>query len=177
MEKKEITPELLDVLDCNGIPTGKIHVRGTGAVPGEYTGAVVVCVINSRGEMLIQQRVQEKQSWGGLWDVSCGGAICQGETPQIAAMREIKEELGLEIHLDQVRPSIVTLFSNGFSYTFVVKQEPALESLVLQREEVQDVRYATAEEIKDLIEKEEFVPYRTSWIDYVFDFARQEFVF
>lgn len=172
-EKKQ---ELLDILDCNGNPTGRIHVRGTGAVSDGYVGAVVVCVINSDGKMLIQQRVNEK-GWGGKWDVTCGGAMNHGETPQIAAMREVKEEMGLDIDLQGVRPSIITTFSNGFSYTFVVNKDVEMDQVVLQKEEVQAARFAEIHEIKEMLQQNLFVPYRPSWIDYVFDFSRQEFVF
>ncbi|MDO4617072.1 MAG: NUDIX domain-containing protein [Lachnospiraceae bacterium] len=173
MEQKQ---ELLDILDCNGNPTGKVHIRGTDRAPGEYIGVVVVCVIHSDGRMLIQQRASEK-GWGNKWDVSCSGAISHGETPQIAAMRELKEELGLDADLTNVRPSLVTLFSNGFSYAFVIKMDTDPASITLQEEEVQDVCLASKDTILEMIREESFVPYRTSWIEYVFDFAEQNYLF
>lgn len=168
--------ELMDILDCNGHPTGETHVRGSGSNHHGYVGAVVVCVINSQGKMLIQQRVNTK-GWGGLWDVTCGGAMTHGETPQIAAMREVKEEMGLEIDLTDVRPSLITTFSNGFSFTFIVNKDVDLADVVLQEEEVQDAKLATSDEIKAMLSEGTFVPYRPSWVDYVFDVARQEFMF
>lgn len=168
--------ELMDILDCNGHPTGKIHVRGSGADHDGYVGAVVVCVINSQEQMLIQQRVDTK-GWGGLWDVTCGGAMTHGETPQIAAMREVKEEMGLDIDLTDVRPSLITTFSNGFSFVFIVNKDVDLADVVMQKEEVQDAKLATIDEIKEMLNQGKFVPYRPSWVDYVFDVARQEFIF
>lgn len=168
--------ELMDILDCNGIPTGEVHVRGSGVARHGYVGAVVVCVINSDGKMLIQQRVNTK-GWGGLWDVTCGGAMTHGETPQIAAMREVKEEMGLTIDLTDVRPSLITTFSNGFSFTFIVNMNVDMADVVLQEEEVQDAKLADIEEIKKMLREGAFVPYRPSWVDYVFDVARQEFIF
>lgn len=174
--KDEKKQELMDILDCNGNPTGEVHVRGSGSAHHGYVGAVTVCVINSQGQMLIQQRVNDK-GWGGLWDVTCGGAMTHGETPQMSAMREVKEEMGLDIDLTGVRPSLITTFSNGFSFCFVVNRDVEMEEVVLQKEEVQDARFASKEEILALLKEERFVPYRPSWVEYVFDFARQEFVF
>lgn len=169
--------ELVDILDHNGCPTGKVHVRGTPLDPGDLTGAALVCVINSEQKMLIQQRAADKKSWPGKWDITCGGAMNHGETPQDTAMRELKEETGLTVDLNGVRASIVTLYSDGFSYTFVVKMDVDLDEVVLQKEEVQAARFADIEEIMAMVEKDEFVPYRRSWMEYVFDLARQEFLF
>ncbi len=100
-----------------------------------------------------------------------------GETPQDTAMRELKEEMGLSVDLNGVRPSVVTLDSNGFSYAFVVKMDVELDEVVLQEEEVQSARFADIEEIMEMVRKDEFVPYRRSWMGYVFDFAREETLF
>ncbi len=174
MEKKQ---ELLDVLDCNGRPTGRVHVRGTGVKPGDYIGVTFICIINSEGKMLIQQRAEGKGGWGGMWDVTCGGAISEGELPQEAAMRELKEELGLKADLKGVRPSITTIFSTGFSYTFVVRMDVDLQDVILQKEEVQAARFAGKEEILKMLKEEIFVPYRRSLLEYIFDFAEQEYLF
>lgn len=49
------------------------------------------CIFNEKGEVLLQRRA-DCSKWGFP-----GGAIEIGETPQMAAVREIKEETGLEV--------------------------------------------------------------------------------
>ena len=49
------------------------------------------CIRNVRGEVLLQRRADSKK-WGFP-----GGAIELGETPQMAAIREVKEETGLDV--------------------------------------------------------------------------------
>lgn len=51
------------------------------------------CVFNENGEVLLQKRA-DFDAW-----VFPGGAIELGETPQMAAIREIKEETGLDVEI------------------------------------------------------------------------------
>lgn len=173
------TPELLDVVNYNGIPVGRTHVRGEkiDSANGDYFCAVVVCIMNSQGQMLIQQRQKDKRSWPNLWDVSCGGAVIAGEEPQISGMREVAEELGLTISLEKKRPNVITTFRDGFTYTFILNMDVNLEDVVLQPEEVQAVKLATKAEILQMIEDETFIPYRKSWLDLIFDTAENEYIF
>jgi mutator protein MutT len=49
------------------------------------------CIFNEKGEVLLQKR-GDSNKWGFP-----GGAIELGETPQMAAIREVKEETGLDV--------------------------------------------------------------------------------
>ena len=51
------------------------------------------CIFNENGEVLLQKRGESKK-WGFP-----GGAVEIGETPQMAAIREIKEETGLDVEI------------------------------------------------------------------------------
>ena len=54
------------------------------------------CVFNDRGEVLLQRR-GDSNKWGFP-----GGAIELGETPQMAAIRELKEETGLDVETGKI---------------------------------------------------------------------------
>ncbi len=54
------------------------------------------CISNENGEVLLQRRGDSNQ-WGFP-----GGAVEIGETPQIAAVREAKEETGLDVEVGKV---------------------------------------------------------------------------
>ena len=51
------------------------------------------CILNLRGEVLLQQRGDT-----GRWGFP-GGALELGETPEMAAIREAREETGLEVEV------------------------------------------------------------------------------
>mgnify|MGYP004639588003 CR=1 FL=1 len=161
--------ELWDVYDENRTKTGKIAVRGKGLPEGGYHIVVHVCVFNSRGEMLIQQRQPFKHGFPNLWDVSAGGSAIAGETSKQAAMREVREEIGLDIDLSNVRAKFSASFDEGFDDWYVVTKDADISALSLQYEEVQAVKWASRAEIQRLIDGGKFIPYFKSAVDMIFD--------
>ena len=58
--------------------------------------AVHVLVFNSRGEVFLQKRSMKKDTAAGLWDSSASGHLNSGEDYDACAVRELREEIGLE---------------------------------------------------------------------------------
>ncbi len=56
---------------------------------------VAVALIDADGRVLLQQRPAHKEQ-GGLWEFP-GGKIHEGELPEAALIRELKEELGIDV--------------------------------------------------------------------------------
>ena len=56
---------------------------------------VSVALIDVDGRILLAQRPEGRQM-SGLWEFP-GGKIEEGETPEVALVRELKEELGIDI--------------------------------------------------------------------------------
>jgi 8-oxo-dGTP diphosphatase len=54
-----------------------------------------VALIDADGRVLIAQRPQGK-TLAGLWEFP-GGKVAPGETPETALIRELKEELGIDV--------------------------------------------------------------------------------
>jgi isopentenyldiphosphate isomerase len=59
--------------------------------------AVHVLVFNSRGEVFLQKRSLKKDAAAGLWDSSTSGHLDSGEDYDACAVRELREEIGLEV--------------------------------------------------------------------------------
>lgn len=57
--------------------------------------AVHVLVFNSRGEVFLQKRSMSKDRQPGLWDTSASGHVDSGEDYDACAVRELREELGV----------------------------------------------------------------------------------
>jgi 8-oxo-dGTP diphosphatase len=56
---------------------------------------VAVALIDADGRVLLARRPDGKEH-GGLWEFP-GGKIHEGETPEAALIRELKEELGIDV--------------------------------------------------------------------------------
>ena len=160
--------ELFDLYTADREKTGKTMVRGEPTPEGCYRLVVHVCVFNRQGQMLIQQRQPFKKGWSNLWDVSVGGSAVAGDTSRSAAERETWEELGLRIDLAGVRPSLTIYWEHGFDDYYTVSADPDPDSLRLQYEEVQRVKWADKAEILAMIDGGSFIPYEKSLIELLF---------
>lgn len=160
--------ELFDLYTEDRVRTGRTMVRGTKVPEGLYRLVVHVCIFDHEGRMLIQQRQPFKQGWSNYWDLTVGGCAVAGDTSRTAAEREVREEIGLELDLSDIRPSLTLNFDGGFDDYYVLTREMDLSSLHLQEEEVQAVRWATQEEILRMIDDGLFIPYEKSLIGLLF---------
>lgn len=58
--------------------------------------SVFIAVMSEKGDLLVHQRAATKDIWPEWWDVAVGGVVAPGETWDVAAARELREELGIE---------------------------------------------------------------------------------
>lgn len=164
--------ELVDLYDENRIPLGRTAQRYSRREKGTYRLIVHVCIFDHRGRLLIQRRAKEKRLWPEKWDLSAAGGVSAGETTRTSAEREVAEELGLSISLEGVRPLCTVNFATGFDDYFILRRNVDLASLRLQEEEVSAVRWATRQQVLDLVRRGEFISYPESFLCYLFDAAR-----
>ena len=160
--------ELFDLYTEDRVKNGRTMVRGEPVPEGCYRIVVHICIFDSEGRMLIQQRQPFKHGWSNMWDITVGGSAVAGDDSRSAAERETREELGLEIDLSEVRPSLTLYWEHGFDDYYLLTQDVDPESLHLQYEEVQAVRWADRDEIMQMIDDGRFIPYDKGLIDLLF---------
>ncbi len=71
---------------------------------------VAVALIDVDGRVLLAERPEGK-SMAGLWEFP-GGKVHDGETPEAALIRELKEELGIDVTASCLAP--FTFASHGY---------------------------------------------------------------
>ena len=157
--------EIWDVYDVNRQRTGKTVVRQAAWGFEKYHLIVHVCVFHPDGRMLIQKRAHEKGAWADLWDISAGGSALAGEDSWQAAEREVREELGLQLDLREVRPHLSVNYERGFDDFYSVIRNVDPGRLVLQATEVSEVRWANLQEVRRMEHEHMFVPYFPGLID------------
>jgi isopentenyl-diphosphate delta-isomerase type 1 len=75
--------------------------------------AVDIILFNNKGEVLLQKRSRNKDTYPGYYTVSASGHVDKGETYLASARREITEELGIphseKIKLTKIAKYIIRL--------------------------------------------------------------------
>lgn len=165
--------ERVDLYDENRVPLGitaerQEHRRQKQT--GMYRMVVHVCIFNSEGQLLIQQRSAQKVAFPGKWDVSAAGGVRSGETSRQGAEREVREELDYALDLTGVRPSVTVNYDGGFDdFYLVVRDDLDIHRLTLQEEEVSAVRWADEDEVFSLLEQGEFIRYPAGFLRFLFE--------
>jgi isopentenyl-diphosphate Delta-isomerase len=78
--------------------------------------ALSVVILNDKNEMLIQRRADDKYHSGGLWSNACCSHPKPGESTADAALRRLKEEMGIEAELEFMKSFIYQVkFPNGLT--------------------------------------------------------------
>ena len=89
--------EIWDLYDENRELLGKDHVRGEQLPIDGYHLVVHVWIRNSKGEYLISQRSANRPTFPLMWEC-VGGSVVKGEDSMQGAIREAKEEVGVELN-------------------------------------------------------------------------------
>ena len=160
MEKDDTsqTKEICDIYDVYGNRTGKTFVRGEPLSNGQYVMVVDVWIVNSRDEILIQKRSEQKKDLPGTW-ATHSGCVLAGESSLQACIREPLEEIGIHILPSQIHKLNRKLKGKLLSENFVVEQDFDLADAVLQLEEVSQVKWVTVPQLKQMASRREFYRY------------------
>jgi len=150
--------EYWDIYDENKIKTGKIVKRGDALNNNEYHLVINAWIRNSDNKFLITQRSANKKH-PLMWECT-GGSALQGETSLDAAVREVKEELGIDID----KTTAILIGSKNRYYpncpdildVWIFESDVNLNEISIQKEEVNDVMWASVAEIRELYENNKF---------------------
>lgn len=142
--------EYLDIYNEKKEKLNKKIKRGDKLLDNEHILVTVIFIENSEGKYLIQKTSKEK----GEKYATTGGHVLSGETSKTAIIREVKEELGLDISNENIIYIGDLLFGIPFGEIYYLKKDLDVAKLSLQHEEVEQVEYLSKDEILKLIETE-----------------------
>jgi len=138
--------------------TGKEHIRGETIPEGFYHLAVHVWIRNRKGEYLISQRSANRPTFPLMWEC-VGGSVLMGESSLEGALREVKEEVGLDLapETGKVLFTKIREFHDILDvWLFEYDGDPHLDGATT--DEVADCRWMTVSEIRKLYEDNRLAP-------------------
>lgn len=144
--------ELRDLYDENKELTGATIYKGQDVPKGRYYITVVVFIQNSKNEFLIQKRVKKKD---GKW-ATTGGHPVSGETSKQGIVTEIKEELGVNVLEKNIKLFKTIKTEDDFVDIYYLKEDIDIKKIKIQKEEVEDVKWASIDEIERMINEKKF---------------------
>lgn len=162
--------EILDIVDKKGLPTGETVERSKAHELGIRHRTSHVWLVRRREgvlQVLLQKRSDGKDSYPGCYDISSAGHIPAGADFISSALRELKEELGVEakpkqlIYCGQRKFKLECDFrgkpfrDNQVSNVYALWLDCNSSDFVLQKEEVSEVRWFDFDDCISKVERNE----------------------
>ncbi|MCI8518766.1 MAG: NUDIX domain-containing protein [Clostridia bacterium] len=111
---------------------------------------IIILLINSKGEILLQKRSPNKEKNPNLWDLSCAGHLNSRDSSISGAMRELEEELGIKSN-EQNMKLIYTIrksympkegfIENEIQDVYLYRADVDINNIKMQKEEVLEVKF------------------------------------
>ncbi len=170
--------ELIDILNPDNFEIIDTCMKSKAHKEGLLHASAHIWIFNSQGEILIQKRSPDKIAFPNVWDVSVAGHIASGELPTLSAIREVKEEINLDItasHLNYVGTFREVVKHNEkyiddeVHYIFLVKMNFDFNTLNIQEEEVSEITTIPITVLKDELKNENHYAFAKHPKDY-YDF-------
>lgn len=158
-----MTEDIFDIVDENDKPIGSLP-RSEVHSKGLYHRASHILVFNpDYTKILLQKRSATKDSYPNIYTTSCSGHVDSGETYDIAAVREMKEETGVSIELSSLRKigKIDACIQTGKEFTFVYELKlPEDTQFNFPPDEVDALEWVRVEDFERMIFKnpKDFTP-------------------
>lgn len=125
-----------------------------------YYRAINVWLITRAGKIIIQKRSENKQLYPNYYECVCG-AVVENESIEQAAVREVKEELGIEIDITKLNLIDERLHKayNYFMFTFyVIVEDNISKDIKINKNEVSEFKLISFQQLEDIIKKYEIAP-------------------
>lgn len=150
--------EYWDLYDKDKNMLERKAIRGEKLANEEFHLVVNAWVKNGDGKFLISQRSANK-SHPLIWECT-GGSAVMGEKSIDAAIRELKEELNFDVNENESKYIGYSLRfypnCNDILEVWLFETNNDLQKIKIQKEEVNDYKWATKEEILELKNKNMF---------------------
>ena len=150
--------EIWDLYNENRELLGKDHIRGEQLPIDGYHLVVHVWIRNSKGQYLISQRSANKPTYSLMWEC-VGGSVVKGEDSLQGAIREAKEEVGVDLMPEngqvlftKTRKIIEGKIFNDIMDVWLFEYDGEVDLGNATTDEVTQVAWMNREQIKELFD-------------------------
>lgn len=119
-------------------------------VDGEYRLSAFIWIMNDNDEILIQQRLKTAKKCPNMWGTTAGG-VKINESSLEGAIRELKEEMGIDSAKEELEFIGSYKRVNDFVEVYLIKKNIDIKDLKLQEDEVQDAKWVSIDEFINMV--------------------------
>ncbi|MEK6900036.1 MAG: NUDIX domain-containing protein [Nanoarchaeota archaeon] len=147
--------EIMDYVDENDNILGQDTKENIKEKNLNYR-VVHIWVLGKEGKLMVCRRPNNKKAYAGLWTSSAGGHVQTGESYEVAAKRELKEELALEGELKHLFKIRYKHPRGNYVFTDLwLMQKPSLiEEKKFDKTEIFEVVLYNFIELQEMIKKQ-----------------------
>jgi len=151
--------ELIEIVDRDGNFTGKIIDKEEAHDKNLLHNEVAVFIINDKKQVLLQKRSANKRFNPNKWAL-CAGHVDAGESLESAALRELKEEVGMDITKNNLKSFAEREFTikdsnSHITYFYYTKSNLNEKDFIIQKEELSEVKWFNIDEVIDMIKSKD----------------------
>ena len=155
-----MSKEYFDLLDENGNKTGKIKLRTEVHRDGDWHKAVHIWIINNKGDVLLQRRCATKDSNPNMLDISSAGHLSAGDDSLSGAIRELKEELNLDVNKEELQfiktlkrssKYTSTFINNEFDDLYILRTDKTINDMKFQEDEISEIFFVPYKKFKEMV--------------------------
>lgn len=154
--------ELLDIFDQNGNHLGSKPRSFCHSInPGVYHKSVLIWFKNSLGEILVTKRNINKKQYPGKWEMAAAGHVDANENPIDTCVREIKEELSLDVKKEDIKYLTEWKIEEEWELAqiYLVNIDVSVDDIKVEKEEIDDVKWLNYDDFKRLLFSNDFCEY------------------
>lgn len=151
--------ELIEIVGRDGNFTGQIIDKEEAHDKNLLHNEVAVFIINDKKQVLLQKRSANKRFNPDKWAL-CAGHVDAEESLETAALRELKEEIGIDITINDLKPFAEREFTisdsnSHITYFYYTKSNLNEKDFIIQKEELSEVKWFDIDEVIDMIKKDD----------------------
>lgn len=151
MDKVNTPDEIVDIVNEQDEIIGEATKGVVNSNPQLIHREVFVLLFDEAKRVLLQQRSRLKKLGPLMWSLSAAGHVPKGMNVEVAAHKELMEELGFDTKLFFIEKNLTRLpHETRFVYSFIGLYKG--ETIVPDPHEVEQIKILTQEEFNKLIE-------------------------
>lgn len=152
--------KFVDIVDENDNVVNQIPEEESTLLKNKITRAIAIFFFNSQGKLFLQKRSKNKVRYPLYWDCSVSGFVDSGEDYSVAAVRELREELGIikkPSELEFILKKLVKTDKIEFTQLYKFVYDGPIK---INKDEIESWNFFSINDIKKMINSnEKFTPF------------------